>query len=344
MFKIVAHFTLLFALSFSYPFSPVFSQSGEVTATEKKPADSNYRRVVKIVILENTNPERMEQTLAGISKIWGLFPSLEYLPHPVPGGEKAVLLLRGYADEVDLAREIAESLDRAVGASPALFPLPLDHLRAPLMKEKLLDLSRSAGLGWEKEQFLIFPPGSRGSLFFRGGGEEAKKVKELKNALDQPYYGSFLDSWVNFWRVFRRDAASHFITIATYVASALLLILLHFIFINIPWLGKRYEKWFTLIWTKVLDTVKGREFAFEVIKSIAEIAVESTEQYAVGEVKRGLTSGAEVKGEGKKERARSIARELLIYRGFNPDDPQVQRIVDNVIEARIYELKSRKVD
>jgi len=343
MLKKSACLILLLTLTSAAPLYPLFSQSGEGDPPEKKPAGSDYQRVVKIIILENIGPAEVEETLSGISKTWGLFPSLEYLSLSLPGAEKEILILRGYAADVTLAEEITSSLDAAHPASAALFPLPLENLRAPLMKEKLLELSREAGSGWEEKQFLIFPPGPAGSLFFRGAAPDAKKVKVLKDALDQPQYGSFTDSWVNFWRVFRRDAASHFITISTYFASALILILIHFILIKIPWLGKRYERCFTLVWTKLLDTIKGRDFAFEVIKSITEIAVESAQEYGQDEGGEPVAAGAVPGATSRRERARSIARELLVYRGINPDDPQVERVVDNVINAEILKLKNRKM-
>lgn len=314
---------------------------------ESEQAELAYERTVEMVKLENATPRQMEQSLATLTKNWNLFPSIQFLIFQVPGIEKEVLFLRGYTHEVKRAGRLAELLDGLYPDLPDqadLFRIPLNYVSAPAMREKLLALSRSAGPGWTPDQFLIFPPGRRGSLFFRGTGPEAKRVRELKEELDQPRYESFFDMLTGFWRIFREDISSHFLVVTTYVVSALLLLLLHFLLVNVPWLGKRYERCFTLIWTKILDNVKGRDFAFEVIKSIAETAVESAEQYSLTEVKQGLRSAAEVKPEEKKARAIDIARELLIYRGFKPDDPQVRRMVDDVIEAKVYKLKSQKGD
>ena len=134
------------------------------------------------------------------------------------------------------------------------------------------------------------------------------------------------------------DIGDNVITISTYVISALLLLFLHFLLIKIPGIGKVYERWFTLIWTKLLDGIKGKDFALEVIREITETAVLSSEQYSLAEIKSGRKTKTDITPAEKKERALRIARQLLSYRGFNPDDPQIKRVVDDIIEAQVYDL------
>ena len=250
------------------------------------------------------------------------------------------MFLRGRKEDVESAGRIAESLDGLYPGPPeasSVMPLALAHLSASSIRKKLLALSARVGLGLKPDQLLIFPGGAGGSLFFRGSLTLAKQVREIKAELDQPQHQSFLDLLVGFLRSFREDLSSHFLTVSTYIASALLLLLLHFIVIQVPWLGVRYQRWFTLIWTRLIDDVKGRNFAFEVIKSLAETAVESVDQVARSSVKEKVQTAAP-SGPEKKMRALAIVREMLIYRGFKPDDPQVKQIVDNVIEAAVYRL------
>ncbi len=329
---------LLFAVLLPLFPLAVFPQAGEVKEKTPEMAAPGYERSVEMVELENAAPDEIEAALKAFTRQWQLFPSLQFLASPAPSAGRKLLFLRGYADEVALARKIAEYLDGfypAPSARLALSRLPLEHVAAPEMRKKLLALSAVADLGWTPDRFLVFPSGSGGSLFFRGSGPEADEVREVKEELDQPRYSTALDLLAGFWRGFRRDFSTHFLTVTTYVVSALLLLLLHFLLVKTPWLGKRYERFFTLIWTKVLDNIKGRDFAFEVIKSIAETAVESAEQ----STRAGEEGGLRAAGEGgKKVRALAIARGLLVYRGFNPDDPQVKRVVEDLIEAKVYKL------
>ena len=122
---------------------------------------------------------------------------------------------------------------------------------------------------------------------------------------------------------------------STYVSAALLLLLVHFILVKLPFLGRIYERWFTLIWTKILDNVRGRDFAYEVIKSLIRTAVLSTEQSA----RRDKACGLAVSAAEKKSRALSVSRDLLRFRGFNPDDPQIKRLTDDLIEAEVEERR-----
>jgi len=104
--------------------------------------------------------------------------------------------------------------------------------------------------------------------------------------------------------------------------------------------GKFYQRWFTLIWTRLIDDVKGRGFAFEVIKSLAETAVEAVEQESLAAGKNNKSDERILTGPSKKARALVIVRELLIYRGFNPEDPQIKRIVNDVIEGAVFRLNN----
>lgn len=330
---------LLLGLAWGSP-RGVFAQDDKSPPAAEGPA-ATYERVVELVSLKNIQPTRMRRILEAINQKWSLFPSLRFLTFEDNNVAAPLLFLRGYSPEVALAQQVADTLDRlspAAGQEIQLFPLPLKYVRAPAMRKKLLELSQSVPPSWQPGQLLIFPPGPAGSLFFVGSAAEAKKAAELKEELDQSYYGSFRDLCGLFWRTFRSDTSRHFIAISTYVISALLLLLLHFILIKLPLIGRIYERWFILIWTKVLDGIKGKGFALEVIKEIAKTAVLSSEQYSLAAVKSGTESKLGISPRDKKERARHIARQLLIYRGFNPDDPQIKQIVDDVIEAEVYDL------
>ncbi len=322
------------------PSRGVFAQADKAPPASEAPA-AGYERVVEIVTLKNAPPARMQQTLKAIGQKWNLFPSLQIYIFQDESAHANLLFVRGYAAEVTLAVQVTGTLDKLFPPAEEgtiLSPLPLKYVRAPAMKKKLLELSRTTGLGWQPGQLLIFPPGPSGSLFFNGSAAAAKKAGELKTELDQSYYGSFGDLCGRFWRAFRSDVGDNVITVSTYVISALLLLLLHFLLIKIPGIGRVYERWFTLIWTKLLDGIKGKDFALEVIREITETAVISSEQYSRAEIKSGRKTKADITPAGKKERARRIARQLLAYRGFNPDDPQVKRVVDDIIEAEVYDL------
>ncbi|MEA1926562.1 MAG: hypothetical protein U9N73_00020 [Candidatus Auribacterota bacterium] len=304
-----------------------------------------YDRTTVPVRLNNASPAQIEEALQLLNRNWGLFPSLQYLRFSIPGGGPEVLFLRGRNEEVESARSIAENMDALYPPEDEVSPissLSLVNISAGSMKENILSLSPRAGLGIAPEQLIVFPDKAGGSLFFRGSQSSSRQIREIKDELDRPRYESFFDLIRGFLRAFRGDISTHFLTVSTYAASALLLLLIHFILIHLPWLGRLYQRWFTLIWTRMIDDIKGRGFAFEVIKSLAETAVDAVEQESTAALKSSKTSETVPTGQMKKVRGLAIARELLIYRGFNPDDPQVKRIVNDVIEGAVFRLKTRK--
>ncbi len=305
-------------------------------------ADSAYDRTVAMVSLRQAPPVWIRDNLERLNRDWGLFPSIQYLIFPVEESGGEILFLRGRMDEVEEASRLAAAMDGFYPPSddqPVISPVPLEHLSGGSMRAKLLALARNSGLDLAPEQFLVFPPGPSGSLFFLGPPAEAKRIRDLKAELDQPRYGSPLDLWGGFYREFRNDLSSHFLTVSTYVASALILLCLHFLICRIPWLGRKYQRWFSLIWTRLIQDVRGRDFAYEVIKDLVQTAVDAVEQAA----RRPLGSGGKAPvstdpGE-KKSRALAIARDLLKFRGFNPDDPRIKQMISDLIEASVYRLR-----
>ncbi|HDL65071.1 MAG TPA: hypothetical protein ENH12_06770 [Proteobacteria bacterium] len=321
----------------------VFSEPDNVSSAGAESAPAAYDRTTVQVRLNKATPAQIEEALILLNRNWGIFPSLQYLRFPLPGGDQELLFLRGRNDEVESARRIAEQLDGLYPAgedSHPITPLPLTNLRADSMRDKILALSGESGLGITPEQLIIFPDKTGGSLFFRGTALAVSQVREIKKELDQSRHESLSDLISGFLRRFREDLSVHFLTVSTYAAAAILLLIIHFILINIPWVGKFYQRWFTLIWTRLINDVKGRGFAFEVIKSLAETAVDTVEQESIAARKNNKSTEAILTGSSKKARALAIARELLIYRGFDPDDPQIKRIVNDVIESAVFRLNN----
>jgi len=302
-----------------------------------------FDRTVALVSLRNTPPAQIRENLALLNRNWGIFPSIQFLELPVSGGGEELLFLRGRKEEVEEAVRIAEAMDRLYPppSDPALLaPVPLVHLGGRSMREKLLSLARASGLGLDPAQFLVFPPGPNGSLFFYGSAAEAGQVQELKTELDRPRHGSPVDLFSGFYREFRNDLAAHFITVATYAASALILLCLHFLLGRLPWLGRKYRSWFTLIWTRLIHDVRGRDFAYEVIKNLAEAAAAAAVEQSSRRPLSGAASPAPpVAPETQKSRAMAIARDLLAFRGFDPDDPELIRITSDLVESAVCRLR-----
>ena len=316
---------------------PSVSPSPESTA--------GYGRTVELVTLRNAPPAQIEQALRAISRKWGLFPSLDYLTFQFSTDRGNLLLLRGEEEEAARAARVATALDGFFPSpkpASALFRISLSHLSAPAMRDKLLELSRLEEQSWTDDQFLIFPPGPGGSLFFKGTAAEAQTVRELRDELDQPRYETFADMVFGFWRTFRADLSSHFLIVSTYAASALILLLLHFILVHIPFLGKYYERAFTLIWTKIFDNVKGRGFILDVIRKSAVTAVESVEQSVSQKGPAQPRQASAVPPEDKKRRAMAVASGILKFRGINPADPRIRSLVSEEIEAEVYRLEGKK--
>ncbi|MFH1038004.1 MAG: hypothetical protein V1789_04965 [PVC group bacterium] len=331
-------------LGFVFSAAAGFSQPPEEARAGVGQPPAAYDRTVAPVVVRNATPAQIEGALDLIARTWGIFSSLQYLHLPILGTEEGMLFLRGRGDEVEEALRVAEYLDRLYPPAegpPVLVPLPLLHLSGSSMREKLLNLSDRISLGIEPDQLVIYPSGAGGSLFFYGSPPEAKQVREIKEELDRPRYESFADMASAFLRTFREDFVAHFLTVSTYAASAVLLLILHFILSNLPWLGRHYQRWFTLIWTRLIDDVKGRDFVFEVIKSLTETAVEAAEQASRSAMKGGVAP-SRITPEEKKSRALSIARDLLVYRGFDPNDPQIRLVVNDMIESRLFSLRGKE--
>ncbi len=272
----------------------------------------------------------IRESLLAVNRTWGIFPSVRAYVFAPPAGSPGLLILRGEKEDLALARDVAAALDELAIPS-SLVPIPLDWRRAAAVKGDLIALSSASGGGWSEDDFTVFPPGRRGELFFRGEEEEAEKVRELAARLDQAEHASAADVGLAFLRLFRKDLVSHFLTVSTLAASALLLILLHFLISRAPLLGRVYERWFTLVWTKLLDNVRGRDFAYEVLKDLIRTAVLSAEGAARAE----KPAGTALATPGIKDRALAEARELLRFRGFNPDDPQVGRLARSLLDAEL---------
>jgi hypothetical protein len=277
----------------------------------------------------------IRESLLAVNQTWGIYPSVRVHVFTPGEGGPGLLILKGEKDDLALAQDIASALDD-LGAAPALIPVPLEFRRAAAVKDDLLALARLAGIPWGEEHFAVFPPAGSGELFFKGAEEEAEKVREIAARLDQPEHASLSDSGWGFLRLFRKDLFSHFLSVSAYAASALLLLLVHFLLVHLPVIGRVYERWFTLIWTKVLDNVRGRDFVYEVLKNLIHTAVLSAEGSARGE----KPSPPPMSSADRKTRALAAARDLLRYRGFDTDDPQIRRLSESLVDAELAEGKS----
>ena len=272
----------------------------------------------------------VRESLLAVNRTWGIFPSVRAYVFAPAAGSPGLLILRGEKDDLLLARDVAAALDE-LGVPASLVPIPLEWRRAAAVKGDLIAISRASGVGWSEDDFTVFPAGGRGELFFRGEEEEAEKVRELAARLDQAEHAAPADVGLSFLRLFRKDLVSHFLTVSTLAASALLLVLFHFLLSRVPLLGRAYERWFTLVWTKLLDNVRGRDFAYEVLKDLVRTAVLSAE----GAAREEKPAGPSLAPAGLKDRALASARELLRFRGFDPDDPRIGRLARSLLDAEL---------
>jgi len=336
---------IIFPLAACIDPGSLFAVSGEqASISPSLESSGGYGRTLELVTLRNASPDQIERILRTISGRWGIFPSLDYFSFRFTDGKGDLLLIRGNEEEAILAARTADSLDNLFpppADPPGLFRISLSRLGAPAMRQKLLELCRLTKLPLRKEQFFIYPPGPAGSLFFRGTPAEVKRVRELRDELDQARYETFPDMLSGFWRIFRSDLSAHFLTVSTYAASVLILLLLHFILIHVPIIGRYYERCFTLVWTKVFDNVKGRGFILEVIRKAAATAVESVEQSGSTEEPVGSEDSSSSSAV-KKKKAMRVASGILRFRGVNPSIPLVRDIISEEIEAQVYRMNNRQ--
>ncbi len=305
----------------------IFPGAGAAAADEPAAA---YETALLVVGLKSAPPEAMRDLLKSVGRRWGIFAGLEIMPVVVEGSAGGALIFRGREEETASASQLARALDGFLAPAEAetvLTPIPLDHLSAARMKDLLLGLAASAPFVLSPGQLLIYPEGPAGGLFALG--PDAARIKTLAGALDQPRYGSTASLLGAFWRDFRADLGRHFLTLSTYLVSALVLLGLHFLLTVLPGIGTLYERSFTLVWTRLLDGIKGRDFAYEILKSLAATAAAAA---------RTEGKGAAAAAAGTPDpagRAWAVGRELLRYRGFDPDDPALGAVFRTLLEAEL---------
>lgn len=294
------------------------------------PETAGSGTTLTVVGLKSAPPEAMRDLLKNVGRRWGLFAGLEIMPVAVEGSAGGALIFRGREEEAASASQLARALDGFLAPAEAeavLDPIPLEHLSAARMKELLLGLAASAPFGLSPGQLLIYPEGPAGGLFVLG--PDAARIKTLAGAFDQPRYGSTASLLGAFWREFRADLGRHFLTLSTYLVSALILLGLHFLLTVLPGIGTLYGRSFTLVWTRLLDGIKGRDFAYEILKSLAATAAAAarTSGNAATAPAAGIPDPA--------ERAWAVGRKLLRYRGFDPDDPALGAVFRTLLEAEL---------
>jgi len=295
-------------------------------------------REVEIVVLKASSPEAVKETLSSVGARWGLFAGMDLLPVSGPEPGEGALLFRGREEQVELAVRLARGLDGLLppAAAPVrLVPVPLEHVGPAAMKEMLLRLRERAGLSADGARLVIFPGESRGNLFFLGSAEDAARLVPLARALDEPRFAGFADGLRGFWREFRVDAERHFIALSTYLAAALALLLLHLLLTVVPGVGPLYRRWFDLIWTRLLDGIKGRDFVYEVLRRLAETAVAAARNEPAPPA-----SGAVRDVEALRRRALTNCRELMRLRGLDPGRSDLRGLAEKFVDAALSERPS----
>jgi len=308
-------------------------RAAPASAVEAVPPSALPDREVEIVVLKASSPEAVKETLAGVGARWGLFAGMDILPVTGPAPGSGALLVRGREEQVDLAVRLARGLDGLLppaAVSSRLVPVPLEHVGPAAMKEMLLLLWERAGLPADGPRLVIFPGESRGNLFFLGSAEEAARIASLARALDEPRFAGVADNFRGFWREFRSDLERHFIALSTYLAAALALLGLHLLLTVVPGLGPIYRRWFDLVWTRLLDGIKGRDFVYEVLRRLAETAVAAARNEPFPP-----PSGSAGDGGDLRRRALANCRELMRLRGLDPNRSDLRGLAEQFVDAAL---------
>ena len=213
---------------------------------------------VDVVILNSADAGQVEESLKALFSRFKMHPRYTLAVYPLPGEKKPRLVfMRGKDVDVSLVKKALTAMDEAarLGApearGPSLMRVDLGELSAEEMKSRIVETARRAKLLLGENDFLVYPNGATGSLFFIGDPELSARVTEMSKGLDRPEPPDMLARAKIYARQIGAETVKSFGGLFSTLLSALVLILLHLVLCRLPFLGRRYQRSFKLFWEKL---------------------------------------------------------------------------------------------
>jgi hypothetical protein len=292
--------------------------------------------IVDCVVATRLDASRAEELLKGLFERLRMHPRYALAVFPLPGDDRARLVfIRGKDADVVLVRKALAAMDEAasLGVPEAerkgVMRVESGAAGPAEMERRIVAAAARAGLPLADRDFFIYPEGPAGSLFFIGAPGLAARVTELSGGLaaaPPPAPSARARAWL---LQIVAETAKSFAGLLSTAASAASLLLLHAILCRLPFLGKRYRRSFRLFWEKLFASFKGKDLAWEIIRAAAELGVAASTLPVPG----GLRAPAGGAGDSARERALSVARAYVAWRGIDPDATPIRGLLDAAVDA-----------
>jgi hypothetical protein len=277
------------------------------------------------------------QSLIRELKIGLLYKTVTF---PLPGQrEPNLIFIRGKPAEVKLIKLLVTAMEEAAsqqaeetGAPDALCLSPRT-LSPSQLKSELLSAGSRLGLHISAGDFIVCP----GTLIYAGNPCHTALLKELGAALDRaraPWSRPML-------RHYARDClfetGKDTISLLSIIFSALVIILLHLLLSRIPVIGNRYRRSFHLFWENLFASFKGKDLAWEIIRTAADLGVAASMPDGIEKTTstRGLRAD-------RKRQSLDLAGDYLAWRGVDIKQKGVGRILETAVEAALAKENERK--
>ncbi|MCX6339792.1 MAG: hypothetical protein NTX71_07720 [Candidatus Aureabacteria bacterium] len=301
---------------------------------------------VDVVIMNSLDAGRSEELLKVLFGQFKVKPRYALAVFPLPGEKKPRLVfIRGKDVDVALVKKALTAMDEAsrLGApetkGPALVLVDIKEVTAAEMRRRLVETAARAKLLLSEEDFIIYPEGESGSLFFIGDPELADRVAEMSMGLDRAEPSGTLERAKIYAHQLWGETVKAFGGLFSTVLSAVALLLLHLILCHLPFMGSRYKRSFRLFWEKLFASFKGQDLAWEIIKAAAELGVASTAPLIRGQREAAAGAVPSAVSHEVRERAIQVASTYIRWRGIDAESPEVQALLEAAIDAE--DAKSR---
>lgn len=237
----------------------------------------------------------------------------------------SLILLSGKKEGIMICADILAAIDRA-HAEPALMKpkvkyIPLSQVGSQSAMAMMKELQEMAGYGIGRGRFILYPEGDDAGLFFIGTADEVASITEFSGGIDRPQYRTRADILRNWWRDFSDDFLQSLQRVLSYLACAIFLLILHVIFCNIPFIGRKYRKYMGVIWGKLLAGFKGQDFALSLIETAASHGA-------------AVASGMKLaSGSDRFPVALEAAKRYLRFRGLDTRDADITAMLRDMLSA-----------
>ena len=300
---------------------------------------------VDYVVVRSLDAASTEELLRDLFKRIGVHPRYRIAVFRVPGEKKPHLVyIRGKDQDVRLVKKILTGMEEAAalaqaGGRPFVIGYDLSEIGAREMVKRLVAAAGAIGIPLSTGDFVVYPPGEGGRLFFTGDPDLAPLVAELVKGFDTAPEPSLADRARAYARGLAGEMAASFGALLSTLVSALALLLLHAVIGRLPFIGKRYRKSFRLFWQRLFASFKGKDLAWEIIQAAAGLGVRASGFGVSPPGGAREAAGPGVTGRERKERAMEVASDYMRWRDLDPSRPELRRLLEAAVDAAAAEAE-----